>query len=123
MIDTVFTYKTSYNVYGLGVSQIEKEAFCRLRVNGWVAISTELPNSGKSITNPAEELAEQVCQYYEIPPAQLIWIEHYPAESLAGEEFSLVSFSLERSRLVKPRWQEIPKAVAMRLFGQRSPGR
>lgn len=45
MIDTTFMYKTAYNVYGLGVSQIQEEAFCRLRVNGTVAIATEQSNS------------------------------------------------------------------------------
>ena len=114
MIDTIFTYKTRYTVYGLGVSQLEKEAFCRLRVNGRVAIATELPNSGKSITNAAEELAEQICQYYEVPPDQLTLIEHYPACGCVPEEFSVVDFSWIRSRLVAPQWQTISKGEAIR---------
>ena len=121
MIDTTFTYKTGYNVYGADITAIQKEAFCRLRVNGRVAIApaltcqfaTELPNSGKSITNAAEELAEQICQYYEILPTRLILIEHYPSDGSAGEEFSLVRFLFSESRLVNPRWRSISKVEAI----------
>lgn len=116
MIDTIFAYTTSYNVYGLLVSRIQKEAFCRLRVNGTVAIATELPDSGKSITNAAEELAEQICQYYEIPPSRLTLIEHYPPDAFTREDFTLVKFLFSNSRLTNPRWQPISKTEAIQRF-------
>ena len=74
-------------------------------------------DSGKSVTNAAEELAEQICQYYEIPQAQLKLIEHYPTNTFMGEEFSLVSFSFRGSRLTHPRWTHISKAHAVGPFG------
>ena len=43
-----------------------------------------------SITNAAEEVAMQVYQFYEIPIAQLVWIEHYPKTADIDEEFDFV---------------------------------
>lgn len=70
MIDEIFYYKVKANSF---------PAHCRVRINGNTVIATELPdNTGMSITNAAEEVAMLVCQFYEIPIAQLVWIEHYP---------------------------------------------
>lgn len=35
-------------------------------------------NPGSSITNSVEDIASQVCERFEIAPAQLVWLEHYP---------------------------------------------
>ena len=78
-----------------------------------VAIATDLPNSGKSITNAAEQLAEQICQHYEIPPEQLILIEHYLPEASAPEEFSLIEFLFSQSRRVNLQWKTISELEAM----------
>lgn len=78
MIDEVFQYKVKANSF---------PAHCRVRINGNTVVATELPdNTGMSIINAAEEVAIQVCQFYEIPIAQLLWIEHYPKR--ADIEFS-----------------------------------
>ncbi|MEO0768574.1 MAG: hypothetical protein AAFY72_03940 [Cyanobacteria bacterium J06649_4] len=116
--DEIFHYKTAYNFFGSDASEvIQGNAFCRLRINEYTVIASELPDSGKSITNAAEKVAEQVCQYYEIPPRKLQYIEHYPADTSMGEEFSLVSFQFVGSRLRQPQWTQLSREQAVQLFG------
>jgi len=60
-----------------------------------VVICSELPNNpGGSITNSAEVIAAGVIQANELP-TPLVWIEHWPKESIDGrdETFELVVFS------------------------------
>lgn len=45
-------------------------------------------NPGQSVTNAVEELAFQVCERFEVPPAELVWLEHYDHE----EEWNWVTF-------------------------------
>lgn len=47
-------------------------------------------NPGNSITNCVEELCFQVCERFEIPAQQLVWIEHYDYDEHA--EWSMVEF-------------------------------
>jgi hypothetical protein len=60
-----------------------------------VVVCSELPNNpGGSITNSAEVIAAGVIQANELP-TPLVWIEHWPKESIDGgqETFELVVFS------------------------------
>jgi hypothetical protein len=51
----------------------------------------EVPgNPGQSITNSVEELCFQVCERFEIPPARLVWLEHY--SYYEPEEWEMVTF-------------------------------
>ncbi len=80
-------------------------------------ITTELPdNPGMSLTNAAASVAMQVCQFYEIPLDELVWIEHYPEEPNHEETFDLVHFSSNNSLLNVERWQQISKAEAENLL-------
>jgi hypothetical protein len=47
-------------------------------------------NPGNSITNCVEELCFQVSERFEIPPARLVWIEHYDDDAL--DEWRMVTF-------------------------------
>jgi hypothetical protein len=79
-----------------------RPAYCRVRIylpeddhDAPVVICSEVPNnSGGSITNSAEVVAEGVIRANELP-TPLVWIEHWPHKSTdSGEEtFDLVVFS------------------------------
>ena len=119
MIDTTFNYATGQQLSDLsGRSQtLQSSARCRVRVNGNVVIATELPdNPGMSVTNAAGPLAMQVCQFYEIEPKNLVWIEHYLEEPDEKERFDRVSFSFDSGRLVSPRWRRISKEEVAQLL-------
>lgn len=108
MIDEIFHYKVKANSY---------PAQCRVRINSNVAIATEIPdNMGMSITNAAKEVAMQVCQYYEIPMPELIWIEHYPPKAEINESFDLVKFQIEYNCFTEPTWKPISKWEVERLI-------
>ena len=110
MINEIFNYATPHSLHDLlGQSaKLQSSARCRVRINGNTVIATELPdNPGMSITNAAASVAMQVCQCYEIPLEQLIWIEHYPAESGHEETFDLVHFKYNNGLLIVERWQRL----------------
>jgi hypothetical protein len=79
-----------------------RRARCRVHIylpddmrDGPVVVCSEVPNNpGGSITNSAEVIAAGVIQANELP-TPLVWIEHWPEESMGrGEEtFDLVVFS------------------------------
>jgi hypothetical protein len=46
-----------------------------------VVICSELPdNEGASVTNAAEQVATWLCHRRQLPPASIVWIEHYPPD-------------------------------------------
>lgn len=59
-------------------------------------------NPGVSITNAVEEICFQVCERFEIPPARLVWLEHYDGE----QEWFWVTFEscLPSSLFKNPTW-------------------
>ena len=60
-----------------------------------MVICSELPtNEGASVTNIAEQLAAEGIRYHRLP-TPIVWIEHHPPLSTAGdtETFDLVTFS------------------------------
>jgi hypothetical protein len=77
-------------------------AHCRVRIylpedmhDAPVVICSELPNNpGGSITDSAEVIAAGVIRANELP-TPLVWIEHWPRESMDGgeETFELVVYS------------------------------
>lgn len=82
MINEIFYYKVKANSF---------LAHCRVRINRNIVVATELPdNTGMSITNASVEVAMQVCQFFEIPIARLVWIEHYPQQRDIDETFDAV---------------------------------
>jgi hypothetical protein len=61
-----------------------------------IIIVTEIDgNPGASVTNAAELIATQVCQRFDIDPAKLVWIEHYPPSKSHGKkaDWDLVNVS------------------------------
>jgi hypothetical protein len=87
-------------------------------------------NPGNSITNCVEELCFQVCSRFEIPPDQLIWLEHYDSYR-EGREWTWVTFDKQppEAPFTNPRWTEMtpelwrnlrlqPRKTLTRSFGQ-----
>ena len=79
-----------------------RSAHCRVRIylpddvrDAPVVVCSEVPNNpGASITNSAEVIAAGVIRANRLP-TPLVWIEHWPVESMDGgeETFALVVFS------------------------------
>lgn len=69
-----------------------------------VACIQPLGNPGNSITNCVEEICFQVCERFDIPPASLIWLEHY--DDGIDDEWRLVTFKLSppSSLFCDPEW-------------------
>lgn len=109
MINEIFYYRVKANSF---------LAKCRVRVNHNIVVATELPdNTGMSITNAAEEVAMQVCQFFEIPIAQLVWIEHYAQWGDIDETFDAVDFEIVHNCLSNPIWKPVSHAMVEELIG------
>jgi hypothetical protein len=68
-----FAYRGFWNTPGVCGLEILPGSQNRI-----VVITTELKeNTGTSITNCVESLATQVCRQFRLPPARMVWIEHY----------------------------------------------
>lgn len=109
-------------------------AHCYILRKGNKIIATEAPdNEGTSITNMAEEIADQVCVHFGIALKDLIWIEHYARQSYRSDDipetFDLVEFKIKnRSRwgepglhLRIPAWTHLSREKAEELFGSKFP--
>lgn len=108
---------------------LNRESVCWLRV--WknqeevVVVATELSdNTGPSITNASEELANEVCKVFELKdPDKIIWIEHYPGTPSFTEHFDQVTFSKYISGneffLISPVWKYIKGEDVGLLVGER----
>jgi hypothetical protein len=61
-------------------------------------------NPGQSITNCVEELCFQVCERFDIPADQLIWLEHYDFDK--PQEWNMLSFAQTppRGPFAEPSW-------------------
>jgi hypothetical protein len=61
-------------------------------------------NPGNSITNSAEYICDQVCRRFSIPPAKLVWLEHY--DVFEGDEWKLVTFGImpPDGEFAEPSW-------------------
>jgi hypothetical protein len=73
-----------------------------------VVVCSQAPgNPGTSITNGVEAIAAQVCARFELDPAKLIWLEHYPGDRPL--EWSLVTFGSASSRdgFADPSWRTL----------------
>jgi hypothetical protein len=96
-----------------------------------VVICSEVANNpGGSITNSAEVIGAGVIQANELP-TPLVWIEHWPRESMDGgeETFDLVVFSSyevtqrapylgeTRAWIGEPTWKSLDRATVEVLVG------
>jgi len=104
------------------------EVFKRASGEGYtVVIATELAaNDGASITNASESLAQRLCETLNIDPSELILVEHYFADKILPEHYSLVKFTRTRSRERNKMWNDfgdrtwlpMEKSELERLLGQ-----
>ena len=115
-----------------------RPARCRVRIylpvemgDSPVVICSEVPNNpGGSVTNSAEAIAAGVILANELP-TPLVWIEHWPRESMDGgeETFDLLVFSnyevIERAPYVgetrawigDATWKSLDRATVGSLVG------
>jgi hypothetical protein len=99
------------------------EVYGRPGAEGYkVVIATELStNDGVSITNGSESLAAAICSKLDIMPQDLILIEHYAGDSILGEHYDLVRFTVRRERngysFEDRKWLPLDKSQLERLLG------
>ncbi len=104
----IFNYKVRFNRMpakcGIEVTLGKKSA---------VVVVTELPdNPGMSICNGFEDLFLQVCEFYKLNPASVLWIEHWEAwkheegapYDREEEEWYKVEFDWDGKSARNPRW-------------------
>ena len=112
---------------------------CRARVFRTGAASgaalTELAdNPGTSVTNAFESVAAQVCDFYGLDGADVVWVEHYPdartprerewgaPDPIFEEHFSAVNFGAIEARaegwlFESPRWSHLEQSQLENLIG------
>lgn len=102
-----------YNFEGLwgrpskcGLKILQKE-------DKYTVIVSELykENPGTSVTQASCLLAKQICNDFQIPQNELLYIEHNPSMnsklSFYDEEFFIVSFDISGSDFTNPKWEKI----------------
>ena len=104
----LFAYKASNRADGICL--IERIDLPDRRVV--IAAIQVAGNPGRSITNCVEELCQQVCDKFQIPPAQLVWLEHYD-ESEYASQWSLVRFGRvpPHGTFAYPTWEPVTQAI------------
>lgn len=81
---------------------------CDIEIKGNIVIAKELEdNHGTSITNWAENLANEISEKFGIDKAEMIWVECY--EQLG--EYAIVKFELKDGELCHPTWEHCSKGV------------
>lgn len=77
---------------------------CDLRIKGNVVVVSELENNpGTSITNAAEDLANQVCEEFGIDKEKVVWFECYEYRNL--NEYAMVKFEIDSNgEFYSPNW-------------------
>ena len=89
----------------------------------YLVIATDLgDDTGTSVTNACETIAEVVCRDYEILPRNLIFIEHYPARGrkkssfFREETFNIVQFKNNGLKFFSPEWKHLPKEKFIKII-------
>jgi hypothetical protein len=90
---------------------------CGLRImskdDKYIVIVSELyqDNPGTSVTQASCLLAKQICEAYNLPKEEIIFIEHNPDMnsklSFYEEEFYLVTFNMEHDDFSNPQWRQL----------------
>lgn len=125
-----FEYFTKASVFGLFApienapakaipyQSMRQRATCQLQIlrrdTQTVIIATEQhTNEGASVSNAAEEVAEQVVQSFSLDPAQTRFIEHYTPASYKeqspgdAEYYDEVSFTWQAGEARRPQWRRL----------------
>lgn len=107
--DVIFEYQGTNGVPG----------YCKLDidVSNGVLIATEMPDSGPSVTNAVEIIANEAAKRYGIPKEGLVYFERYTNRSYAGgevgdmeitESITMIQFNVDsEGKLHAPRFKQI----------------
>ena len=101
-IDELFNFKGLWEVNSKCGLKITKKD------DKYIVIVSELyhHNTGTSITQAACLLAEQICEAYNLPKENIVYVEHNPAMnsklSFYDEEFYMVKFDLIDDKFTNP---------------------
>jgi hypothetical protein len=106
-IDEIFDFKGLWDV----------QSKCGLKIiqhdDKYIIVVTELylDNPGTSITQATCALAKQICEKYQLPKNEIVYIEHNPDMnsklSFYGENFYLVAFDVIDNNFVNPQWKQL----------------
>ena len=102
-----FTFKGLWDLPSLcGLRLIDKGT------QKWVIVSELYQNNpGTSIAQVSASLAMQVCEAYDIPYSELVYVEHNPDMhsklSFYEEEHFRVHFNTEDGQLCGPSWEKL----------------
>ncbi len=83
-----------------------------------MVILTELPdNQGPSVTNTYEQVAQMVVRDFEINPAKVTWVEHYPQQPGHKETFDFVEFTIAGWKITsEPTWRSGSKEKVLAIL-------
>ena len=106
-IDETFDFKGFWDI----------DSKCGLKIiqqnDKYTVIVTELynDNPGTSITQATCNLAKQICEKYNLPMKNIVYIERNPDMksklSFYNEELYLVEFDIENENFVNPKWKQL----------------
>ena len=85
---------------------------CDIEVKGNIVIAKELKeNSGTSITNWAENLANDITKMYGIKKEKLVWLECYEYSG----HYAIVEFEIKSNSFVNPNWTQCSKETIRKI--------
>lgn len=106
------------------------ECACRIRIfdgrgdftGQTIVVATDI-NEGNSVTNEGEHIATLICLQENIAPADLIFVEHYPASVSFEETYDRVVFDWDtfRKEFKNPRWTHWTRAKVEQATGEKLP--
>lgn len=100
-----FSYRNSANRF-IGICDVEILNDNNLTI---VIVTEPFDNPGMSICNAFEDLFCQVCKTFNLNYPKVIWIEHWPRETLPtllkDDEWNLVEFDLRNNQAENPTWK------------------
>ena len=71
-----------------------------------IVMVTEIKdNTGRSVTNAAEDLANAICQQEKISPHKLLWIERYIHPKETTYDVAIFDWDWRQNRFYHPRWR------------------
>jgi hypothetical protein len=83
-----------------------------------VAILTELPTPGPSVSNHVGAIAEDVARDFGIDADAVLWVEHMMPISGCPEEWWAIGFQRgDHGRLVLPEWRPITRRSIETVIG------
>ena len=117
-IDKLFDFKGLWDI----------RSTCGLKIvqqkDKYVVMVTELyqDNPGTSITQATCILAKQICEAYQLPKNEIVYIEHSPDMnsklSFYDEKFYLVTFDIIDDNFVNPQWKQLnSKELELIIYG------